>query len=220
MPNVLERQRTDTARAVFAVLYRQSSAEGYFKLDAARLSSITGFSRKTTYRVIRLLRRVNLLKLVEYRTGRGRHSLYELNWRKSHFEKKCHPLSRRNKSKFKVHIEYDRVSSVPGDFKKIHSRQNYRPRQIENILWNRKMRAFRNLLARSRLRPDEQRHCVSLIGRHIRKRSDEYALELYRLLAQKLGNLEIPRWVREVRGIYRWFMDTIKWTMACSAVTE
>lgn len=218
MPNVLQQQQTNTARAVFAVLYQQSSAAGYFKLDAARLSAITGFSRKTIYQVVKLLRRVNLLKLVEYRTGRGRHSLYELNWRKSQFEKKCHPLSRKNKSK--VHIEYDRAQPVQRFFKKKTLRQFKQLPNIEKILWNRKMRAFRNLLARSWLLPFEQHHCVNLIGRHIKKRSDQYALELYHLLAKKLQTLAVPNWVREVREIYRWFMDLIKRTMEFSMVRE
>jgi hypothetical protein len=91
LPRVIKQQKSDSYTKVFIGLYSLSDREGFLELDASRLEELTGLSRKTIYKVISFLRRVNLLKLLEYRTGRGRHSLYRLNWRKPG-SKKCHPL--------------------------------------------------------------------------------------------------------------------------------
>ena len=95
IPRVIQRQKGRSALEVFLDLYRHSDQNGRLELDASAVSERTGFSRKTVYRVVRLLQRVNLLFQEERRTGRGRHSVYRLNWRKPRdgtYRQKCHPL--------------------------------------------------------------------------------------------------------------------------------
>jgi hypothetical protein len=94
LPRVIKQQKSDSYTKVFIALYSLSDREGFLELDVSQLKELTGLSRKTIYKVIAFLRRVNLLKLLEYRTGRGRHSIYQLNWRKPG-SKKCHPLKYR-----------------------------------------------------------------------------------------------------------------------------
>lgn len=80
-PNVLRNAPT-TVRRVFDYLYALSDDSGFFELNAEAIATTLGLSRPTIYRSVARLKRVNLLHLVEYRTGRGQHSLYQVNWRK------------------------------------------------------------------------------------------------------------------------------------------
>ena len=80
-------QRSDSSRRVFLYLYAISDQKGFFELDAAKIAEQTGLSRKTVYKAIAFLQRVRLLFLEEPRTGRGRHSLYRLNWHASRSSK-------------------------------------------------------------------------------------------------------------------------------------
>jgi len=94
IPRVIQRQQGRSSLAVFLDLYRHSDRNGRLELDARAVSERTGFSRKTVYRVVRFLQRVNLLFLEEQRAGRGRHSRYRLNWQKprdGRSRRKCHP---------------------------------------------------------------------------------------------------------------------------------
>lgn len=94
IPRVIQHQQGKSSREVFLYLYRHSDRDGRLALDARAVSAATGFSRKTVYRVVRFLQRVNLLCLEKRRSGRGRHSTYRLNWQKptdGHFRQKCHP---------------------------------------------------------------------------------------------------------------------------------
>lgn len=95
IPRVIQRQQGKSSLEVFLYLYRHSDQDGRLALDAQAISAATGFSRKTVYRVVRFLQRVNLLFPEAHRTGRGRHSTYRLNWRKprnGRSRQKCHPL--------------------------------------------------------------------------------------------------------------------------------
>lgn len=94
IPRVIQRQQGKSSLEIFLDLYRYSDRSGRLELDARAVSERTGFSRKTVYRVVRFLQRVNLLFLEERRTGRGRHSSYRLNWKKPRnrrVRRKCHP---------------------------------------------------------------------------------------------------------------------------------
>lgn len=73
-------------RAVFCAIYQISDELSEFSLNAAQLGRELGYSRKTIYEAISFLKRVNLLHVVDSRTGRGHHSLYQLNWWKSEDE--------------------------------------------------------------------------------------------------------------------------------------
>jgi len=83
---------------IFRILYRDSDLDGHLQLRADEIALETGYTRKTVYKVVKFLRRVNLLFLIEARTGRGRHSVYRLNWKKPKDSEratspteKCHP---------------------------------------------------------------------------------------------------------------------------------
>lgn len=82
LPNVIEKQTRVSYRTLFTLLFETSNRKGYFELNAKELAAQCGFSRKTIYEALAFLKRVNLVKLIEERTGRGHHSLYKLNWRK------------------------------------------------------------------------------------------------------------------------------------------
>lgn len=98
LPNVIRRQQSLSYDRIFRYLYRIADADGRFELHADAIVEATGYSRKTIYKVVKFLQRVNLLFLMEARTGRGRHSRYQLNWKKparttgeASDPQKCHP---------------------------------------------------------------------------------------------------------------------------------
>lgn len=98
LPNVIQKQRSLSYHRIFCALYRHADEAGRLELRANAIVDETGYSRKTVYKVVNFLQRVNLLFLLEPRTGRGRHSLYRLNWKKPDTSgrlrpasKKCHP---------------------------------------------------------------------------------------------------------------------------------
>lgn len=98
IPNVITKQRSLSYDRIFRYLYRHSDADGHLELQADTVVAATGYSRKTVYKVVKFLQRVNLLFRIESRTGRGHHSTYRLNWQKptshrrqSPGSQKCHP---------------------------------------------------------------------------------------------------------------------------------
>lgn len=188
IPKVVQRQRSRAYKAVFYWIYKFSDRHGLVELDANRISDETGISRRQIYRAVTFLRRVNLLRPRALKTGRGNHSLYWLNWRK---ERKCASLSKR--TKFKNHI---------------HDRANR-----SNTQWNQKLKAFRELMQYSWLLPQEQGHCMGVLGRHLKSRSTEYARQLYDALARIIGHVDAPGWVMTIQDLCRWWMSVLKGLM-------
>ncbi len=214
-------QRWESPRRVFAYLYIVSDQQGLFELDASQISAHTGLSRKTVYKAIAFLQRVHLLFLHEARTGRGRHSVYRLNWRKpapkhqqagqkmrpaevdeTAAHKKCHPPIRYKRSmKLKnIHPSGDGPQAIPGD---IISPAN-RPQ------WNRCMKAFRETLDGSQLPTRYRRVCTALVGRHLKGKTRAYALKLFEKLRGLVRKLRVPEWVQSVGDLCRWFMGWLK----------
>jgi hypothetical protein len=212
---VVKNQRGKAKKAVFLWLYEESDLEGRISLDALRIGGDTGLSRRSIYNAIEFLRRVNLLRLVRLRTGRGRHSLYQLTWMKpesatavgrreerdqnklaaTSSEQKCAALS--NNKNLKNHITYDRKKQIQ------------RPQKIQN-LWNRKMRAFRELVQRTWLMPKEQQLCVAVLGRFMKNKSVEFARALYDKLSGIAHKVDAPNWVLSTQDLCKWFMGMLK----------
>ena len=184
------------------------------------LSEKMGLSRRAIYNAISFLKRVNLLFVVEAKTGRGNHSRYRLNWKKpqSHKRKvrKSHPkhsqqkrdslsLNRKcadisiNKTK-SLHISYDQKSPMP---EASHS-ENSKPK------WNRMMKSFRELLNKTWLMRSEQNICVGVLGRYVKNKSVEFARALYDRLANFAHKLDVPSWVESINDLCRWFMGVLK----------
>ncbi len=72
------------------------------------------------------------------------------------------------------------------------------------------MRAFRELLGQSWLIESEQEACLKLIGKQLKHRSRDEALELYTRLARLIPKLDAPNWVLEVRQLNAWFGGILK----------
>ena len=194
LPNVIAIQRGDSYRKVFACLYSLSNENGLLELDALRLKALTGLSRKTVYKVVSFLQRVNLLRLVEARTGRGKHSLYRLNWRKP---RKCHPPYPLVSKRKGIHPSGDKPMA------QIISPQN---RQ----LWNRCLKSFRELLEQSKLSKGQQQLCTCVLGRHLKGKARDYGLRLYVRLLARIWQVRPPGWVKSVQALCRWFMGVLK----------
>ena len=214
LPRVLARQRSDSPRKVFLCIYELSDQEGLLELDADRIAMLTGLSRRTVYNVVKLLQRVNLLFPVERRTGRGKHSLYKLNWRK--------PCLRRSQSQGRKKC----ASSHPykGSKKKEKHPMGDRPAVLGQIayqiltpedgkLWKRCMKAFRKLMEDSELAKREQRLCVAVIGRHLKGKSREYGLKVYYALQTRIHRLKKPKWVKTLQDLAKWLMGLIRWLL-------
>jgi hypothetical protein len=206
LPNVLAAQRWESPRRVFLYLYTISDQDGFFELDASKISAQTGLSRKTVYKSIALLQKVRLLFLHEARTGRGKHSVYRLNWRKpakkrdSIEQKKCHPPIRYSMKLNNIHPSGDGQRAIPGE---IISPANRRQ-------WNRCMKAFRETLGNSRLPKNCLRICTSVVGRHVKGKTRTYALKLFEKLREWVPKLKLPDWVKSVRDLCCWFMGLLK----------
>lgn len=200
LPKVIAIQKGNSYRKVFGYLYSISDGESSFELDANQASQATGLSRKTVYKVISFLKRVNLLRPLNIRTGRGLHSSYQLNWRKP---KKCHPPIPLV-SKYKTH--------PPGDqpMGKIISPHNRR-------LWNQAMKSFRELLQNSRLSKQQQRCAAQVLGRHLKGRTRAYGLKLYERLRSLVARIKAPGWIRSLQELYRWFMGLLKGLFKCKS---
>lgn len=196
MPAVVQRQKADSYKRVFMWLYSCSDEESLIEVDWRAIHQDTGLSRRTIFRALAFLKRVNLLKVKIARTGRGRHPLFWLNWRK--FVKKSASLSREHNSKNHIHDG----------------------RRPSSTTWNKKLKAFRELLNHSWLLPNERTLCVSLIGRHLKARSTNYARQLYDALARIIRKIDAPNWVLTIQDLCRWWMGLIKGLMSRQAVME
>ncbi|MBI1729348.1 hypothetical protein HYR53_01840, partial [Candidatus Acetothermia bacterium] len=145
------------------------------ELDAEELANASGLSRKTIYRAVSFLKRVNLLKLNTYRTGRGKHSLYFLNWRKNpHVEPQIEPSKKS-------------VSALGINNINKHSYRNE---------YSRIMKAFRELLESSPwLMTREARMCAKVLGSRLKGSSIEFCRDLYYTLQSRLLRFEPSSWV-------------------------
>jgi DNA-binding MarR family transcriptional regulator len=75
---VLAVQQPDSFRRVLLRCCALANEHGFFDLDASRLAEQTGLSRRSVYLAIAALERQGLVARVHFRTGRGRHSVYQL----------------------------------------------------------------------------------------------------------------------------------------------
>ncbi len=219
LPKVLAVGRWESPRRVFAYLYLISDQQGFLELDAHAIATQTGLSRKTVYKAIAFLQRVRLLFLHQSRTGRGKHSVYRLNWRKplkkhdlpkhqqQHSkdaeriaQKKCHPSIRCSMKLNTKHPSGDGQPAMAGDIISPANRQQ----------WNRCLKAFRQSLERSSLPHRQRRLCTALVGRHLKGKSRAYALQLFARLQRLAPKLRVPGWVGSAGELCRWFMGLLK----------
>lgn len=196
MPQVLQKIGSPNCKAIFTQIYSMVPASGVFELRADQLGRALRISERTIYRVIAFLVRMNLLKPISRKTGRGNHSVFKLNWLKS--EIKSDNIVR---VKIKTHTLYD-GRTIERPFVKHRN-----PTSSE---WGHKLKAFRLLLSHSWLMPSEQRLCLGVLGRHVKNRSIEYARQLYHKLAARLHMLDVPNWVRTIQDLSRWWMGVLK----------
>jgi predicted transcriptional regulator len=75
---VLAVQQPDSFRRVLLCCCALANEHGFFDLDATRLAEQVGLSRRSVYLAIAALERQGLVARVHFRTGRGRHSVYQL----------------------------------------------------------------------------------------------------------------------------------------------
>jgi DNA-binding transcriptional ArsR family regulator len=75
---VLAVQQPDSFRRVLLRCCALANEHGFFDLDASRLAEQVGLSRRSVYLAIAALERQGLVARVHFRTGRGRHSVYQL----------------------------------------------------------------------------------------------------------------------------------------------
>jgi hypothetical protein len=152
------------------------------------------YSRKTIYQALDFLKKVNLVKLVEKRTGRGQHSKYQLTWLKP---KKCHPKQQVvNKD---LHTPCDARASV----------QN----KLDGRRWGKAMRAFRLLVEESRLEKPQKRFFVQVIGSHLKGKTAEYAKRLYEELKTYISKIRVKKWVKNLKDLAKWGMGLIRFLM-------
>ncbi len=176
-PNVLQKQKSSAYKIVFWLLYKLSNRRGMIELSAVELAKTSGLSRKTIYRAIAFLKRVNLLKLNTYRTGRGKHSTYFLNWRKN---PEIQP---------EIMLPTKSVSPLSINNINIHSYRNE---------YSRIMKAFRELLESSPwLMTSEARMCARVLGARLKGRSLEFCRNAYLNLQSTLMRFEPSSWVME-----------------------
>ena len=200
IPSVVQRQRAQSYKAIFLCLYQSADERGLVELDAERIANAVGLSRKTIYKVISFLKRVNLIRLLESRRGRGKHSLYRLNWRKpkGQSQEKCHrPLP------YKVTLKNIHPTGDSLAMDSILTPTN-------PILWKRCMRAFRGLLKQSQIGRAEQRLCIGALGRKLRDKERSFGLKLYKSLETAVRQLRVPEWAKSPQKVCAWFMGLIK----------
>jgi DNA-binding transcriptional ArsR family regulator len=75
---VLAVRQPDSFRRVLLCCCALANEHGFFDLDASRLAEQVGLSRRSVYLAIAALERQGLVARVHFRTGRGRHSVYQL----------------------------------------------------------------------------------------------------------------------------------------------
>lgn len=199
MPDVVQRQKAPSYKAIFIYLYQIADEASLIELDAAKIGRVVGLSRKSVYKVIAFLKRVNLIRLLEAKKGRGRHSIYFLNWKKQKHQtrRKCHPLL-----PYRVNVYIHPTGDSPA-MNSILSPAN-------QILWKRCMSSFRSLLKQSRLGKTEQRLCMGVLGRKLKGKERAFGLKLYGRLQEVVKDLHLPVWARVAKSICAWFMGLLK----------
>jgi predicted transcriptional regulator len=75
---VLAVRQPDSFRRVLLCCCALANEHGFFDLDASRIAEQVGLSRRSVYLAIAALERQGLVARVHFRTGRGRHSVYQL----------------------------------------------------------------------------------------------------------------------------------------------
>lgn len=175
---------------IFDFLYHASDGDGTFFLNADLVASTLEYSRKTIYQALEFLKRVNLVKLIEKRTGRGMHSKYQLNWMKP---QKCHPIKQVLKK------DLHSSSDVPSAKNKLEGRR-----------WGKAMRAFRLLVEESRLEKPQKRFFIQVIGSHLKGKTAEYAKRLYEELKSYVSKIRVKKWVKNLKDLARWGMGLIR----------
>jgi len=196
IPNVVQKKQGLSIKGVFAWLFCKMDENQLIELNASRIAHDIGLSRRQVYRAVQFLKRTNLLILKIARTGRGCHSLFYVNWKRSS-EKSVPSHYKKNKNLNHLH---DRPMPV---------QKTYR----EKTPWTKRMGAFRQLIDQTTFVQSEREHSLSLIGRCLQGKSTEWARELYHQLADRLYMLEPPNWVLEVRQFYAWFRSVINGMM-------
>jgi len=192
LPNVLKGQRESVLR-FFDFLFHASDDAGQLAFDPARAMQALSYSRKTIYQALDFLKKVNLVKLLEQRTGRGKHSKYQLTWLKP---KKCHPI--RQVFKKDLHPSGD----VP-------SAQN----KLDGQRWKKAMRAFRLLVEESKLEKPQKRVFTQMIGSHLKGKAAEYAKRLYEELKSYISKIRVKKWVKTLADLAKWGMGLLRWLM-------
>jgi len=192
LPKVLEGKPESHLR-IFDFLYHASDGDGAFFLDADLVASTLRYSRKTVYQALEFLKKVNLVKLIEKRTGRGKHSKYQLTWLKP---KKCHPI--------KQVLKKDLHPS--GD---VPSAKN----KLDGQRWKKAMRAFRLLVEESRLEKPQKRVFTQMIGSHLKGKTAEYAKRLYEELKSYTSKIRVRKWVKTLEDLAKWGMGLLRWLM-------
>jgi len=199
MPNVVTKQTSRAFKTVFVQIYQASDQNGSFELNACEIASATGVSRRRVYDAISFLQRVNLLKKIESRTGRGKHSTFKLNWRKP-----TPPKARKCATRIPYTSELKNIHPT-GDS---HDQNILQPKNQK--LWSKCMIAFRTTLEVSSLAPGQRRLCMGVLGRFLKNKSRETGLKLYERLNQVVRELRAPQWARTAQELCRWFWGLIK----------
>ena len=236
VPDVIRKQTRASYHAVFLTLYQLSDRDSEFSLNASDLSHKVGYSRKTIYEAIAFLKRVNLLQVVEIRTGRGNHSRYQLNWRKPELApqtsdspanrirpavkkstavnsaQKCHPPLLNRSIKENIHPSGDKMLK-----NKVQTSQFYKlklsPKHNPQI-WKQAMKQFRLVLAETKLSKAHRRLAIGVIGRAIKNRDIELAERLYAGLVRGAHGIEAADWVSSPEDFCRWFRGVVNVTLA------
>ena len=233
LPDVVQKQTRASYKSIFLALFQLSELNGEFELNALALSKSIGYSRKTIYQAIDFLKRVNLLKLVEQRTGRGNHSTYYLNWRKrransssvpkssarnstrggiltkdhASFERKCHPNILIRSFKEYIHPTGDKILENKHTTPLRHTTQ-ISPRGHPKP-WRAIMKYFRGLIDESSLPHRFRRLAIGVLGRAVKNKNIALIGELFVRLESQQRNLYPPEWVKGPRRFSRWFRGVL-----------
>ncbi|MFB6271654.1 MAG: hypothetical protein ABEL51_02045 [Salinibacter sp.] len=188
------------------------------------MAEATGFSRKTVYQVLAFLKRVNLLWTIHYRTGRGQHSLYQLNWMKPNrgSDKKCHPPKNPRSNKTNTAIN-DPGSSHGDESERQQEQSHHRPPTDAEI--DAKLARVENLVRAERAQPakrlmlmalrwsawsaglsrGEQQALLQAAGKIVWPEPLRYAWEAIRELIRAVRS---RIWFKELRTWLRWVRET------------
>ncbi|MBI1744525.1 hypothetical protein HYR54_15870 [Candidatus Acetothermia bacterium] len=185
--------KPDSHLRIFDFLYHASDGDGVFFLNASLIASTLNYSRKTIYQALDFFKKVNLVKLIAKRTGRGQHSKYQLTWMKP---KKCHPKQQ------VVNKDLHSSSDVP-------SAEN----KLDGQRWKKAMRAFRLLVEESRLEKPQKRVFVQMVGTHLKGKTAEYAKRLYEELKSYVSKIRVKKWVKTLKDLAKWGMGLLRFLM-------